>query len=108
MADKNESKVAAPVGGVGVLAVMDEVVRHMDATMPTPLGRRGESHRHPVHHAGMAFDLRQARAAVAELVAADLAFDEAVAAHGISSRWAVEANERRAAALAPFQTGGAE
>ncbi len=55
---------------IDVLAVMDEVVRHLDKTMPTPLNRRGESHLSCEHHSGLRFDTHQVREAVAEVLKA--------------------------------------
>lgn len=46
--------------------------------------------------------LRSHGEAIRELVEADREYDEAIATHGISSRWAIEATERRRAALAKF------
>ena len=48
-------------------------------------------------------ELRKARAAFAELLASDHAFDEAIATYGISSRWAINTDVRRKNALAAVE-----
>lgn len=58
------------MSAVNVLAVMDEVLRRTEAAMPTPLDLPGESRMCPEHHAGYEHDIREARAAVAELIEA--------------------------------------
>ncbi len=62
--------MAEQKAGVDVLAVLDEVVRRVDDAMPSPLNLRGESAMHPVHHADYAQEIREARAAAAELIEA--------------------------------------
>jgi hypothetical protein len=55
---------------VNVLSLLDETIRKMEDAMPTPMCNHGESGDHPVHFMARLNDLKQARAAVAELIEA--------------------------------------
>ena len=81
----------------GVLAVMDEVARVLEKTVPTPLRLPGESNEHPCRVIGRIGDFRQAHAAAKEL--RDAA--EAVCERGTDSPlW-----QRLEAALVRFDGG---
>lgn len=97
---------------VDVLAVLDEAIRKSEAMMPHQDGGANE---HPVHFVARMADLRAARAAVAELIAAadavararidQGACDPHHGGHVALANKVMAANERFRAALAACKGG---
>ena len=115
--DRNDGGPAIDLDELrAALKLIGEAIREADRAMPTPLNRRGESTRHPVHHAKYAGELRQAsktvaaaltelttrRARDAEVAAlvemAQLVYDECDA----HNDFAIDAKRRLRIAIAPF------